>query len=81
MEEKLKEIEKIIKKSRNYSIKHAETEHSVFELLEQIGINNPENIESDAPNADNLASAISTYIGYGEYSIKEIIKEIKNALN
>jgi hypothetical protein len=80
MDERLREIEKLLKQARNYSIKHAETEQKIFDLMYQLGIEDPESIESDAPNADNLAAAISTYIGFGEYSIKEILNEIKKTL-
>lgn len=51
----------------------------IFDHLLYLGIHNPNDIPSDAENADNLSDAITCYIDYGEYDIQKIMDEIEKA--
>lgn len=50
----------------------------VYRLLEDMCID-ADLIRSKAENADNLQEAISCFIGYGEYNIDGIMKEVMGA--
>ena len=53
--------------------------YGIFDNLLYLGISNPDDIPSDAENADNLSDAITCYIDYGEYDIQKIMDEIEKA--
>ena len=69
------EIEKLLKKARNANQKADAALRNVFEALEDICI------ELDAPtgaeNADDLEQAINCYVHYGEFNLKDLMKEIR----
>lgn len=69
----LKDIRKLIQKARKKSIELNDATQAVFDVLSDIDLNVP----TDAENADDLEQAISCYIQYGEFSIDELLDEIK----
>lgn len=76
---RFKLIRKNIVDARN---KEQEKQRSVFEIFDNLlylGINDWNDISSNAPNADNLSDAITCYIDYGEYDIQSIMDEIEKA--
>lgn len=69
----LKDIRKLIQKARKKNIELDDTIQAIFDALSDIDLNVP----TDAENADDLEQAINCYIQYGEYSIDELLDEIK----
>lgn len=69
----LKDIRKLIQKARKKSIELNDATPAVFDALSDVDLCVP----TDAENADDLEQAISCYIQYGEYSIDELLDEIK----
>lgn len=69
----LKDIRKLIQKARKKSIELNDATQEVFDALSDIDLYVP----TDAENADDLEQAINCYIQYGEYSIDELLDEIK----
>lgn len=76
---KLKEIEKLIVKARQETIKANEAEDKIHTLLDELSID-PYCVPTDAPLSDNLIEAISCYIQFGEYSPSELMQDIRGAL-
>lgn len=71
-------FKRLVGKARKKQTEATAATALVFEALEDMCID-PEEISSDAENADNLKEAICCYIGYGEYSIAGIMKEVREA--
>lgn len=69
----LKDIRKLIQKARKKSIELNDATQAVFDVLSDIDLCVP----TDAENADDLEQAINCYIQYGEFSIDELLDEIK----
>ena len=69
----LKDIRKLIQKARKKSIELNNATQEVFDALSDIDLCVP----TDAENADDLEQAINCYIQYGEFSIDELLNEIK----
>lgn len=67
------ELRRLIQKARKKSIELNDATQAVFDVLSDIDLNVP----TDAENADDLEQAINCYIQYGEYSIDELLDEIK----
>lgn len=71
-------FERMLKTARMAAVKAQKDEYFVFQALEVMGINAKE-IPTDAPNANNLEEAVSCFLQYGEYSVAEILKEVRIA--
>lgn len=71
-------FERMLKRARNEAIKAQAAESVVFSALDDMCID-ADLVETGAPNADNLADAISCFIDYGEYSVAEIMREVRGA--
>ena len=67
------ELRRLIQKARKKSIELNDATQAVFDALSDIDLYVP----TDAENADDLEQAIACYIQYGEYSIDELLDEIK----
>ena len=67
------ELRRLIQKARKKSIELNDATQAVFDTLSDIDLCVP----TDAENADDLEQAINCYIQYGEYSIDELLDEIK----
>lgn len=67
------ELRRLIQKARKKSIELNDATQAVFDALSDIDLYVP----TDAENADDLEQAINCYIQYGEYSIDELLDEIK----
>jgi hypothetical protein len=76
--DELKEIKKLINKARSLTQKQDEITNSIYDILEELGVNI--DASTGAENASALNDAITCYIQYGEYSIDAIIKEIEDQL-
>jgi len=77
------EIRKLIKSARDYTKKGQTKEREVLTLLQDILSehgNDLSNFRTKHFNASNLEEAITCYISYGEYSLSELMKEIKSAI-
>ena len=72
-------LRKKLKEARQHTILCRKIEEEISDLLEELGIDDADAIDTNAENAFNLEEAISCYIYYGEYSIDGLIKEIKAA--
>lgn len=75
----LLDIRAKIKKARKYAKLSEEYETKVFNMLDEIGVDT-EAYKTNAENASNLQQAISCYIGYNEYSLNGLMKEIENTM-
>lgn len=73
--EELKELKLLMRKARKAEQRAEEALRDVYQTLESIGIDL--GAPTLAENADNLGDAISCYIQYGEYSIEDILLELK----
>ena len=71
----LMEIKKLIQKARKAQQHADECIDAVFNSIEDMCIELT--AHSDAENADTLEEAICCYIHYGEYGLKNIMKEIR----
>lgn len=67
------ELRRLIQKARKKSIELNDATQAVFDALSDVDLCVP----TDAENADDLEQAINCYIQYGEYSIDELLDEIK----
>lgn len=67
------ELRRLIQKARKKSVELNDATQAVFDALSDIDLCVP----TDAENADDLEQAINCYIQYGEYSIDELLDEIK----
>lgn len=67
------ELRKLIQKARKKSIELNDATQAVFDALSDVDLCVP----TDAENADDLEQAINCYIQYGEFSIDELLDEIK----
>lgn len=69
------ELKKLLQKARKAQQKADEALYAIYNTLNdmRIDIDAP----SDAENADCLNDAISCYVQYGEYSIQNLLKEIR----
>lgn len=76
--EELKELKLLMRKARKAEQQAEEALRAVYQTLESIGID----LEAPtlAENADNIGDAISCYIQYGEYSIEDILLELKEIM-
>lgn len=72
-------IRKNLQEARHYSILTYKLEKEIFDLLDELGIDDTDTIDTNAENSSNLEDVISCYIQYGEYSIDGLMKEIKEA--
>lgn len=70
-------LKKLIIKARNANKKSENAQRMVYQALEDmcIDIDTP----SKAENADSLGDAISCYIQYGEFGLKNIMNEVREA--
>lgn len=73
----MQSISKLIQKARRADKKAEEAIITVFNALDDMCIDI--GLPSGAENAENLGDAISCYIQYGEYGLKNILKEIRAA--
>lgn len=71
----INDLKELLRKARVAQIKADEASQAVFAALEDMCIEL--NAVSFAENADNLGDAISCFIVYGEYGMKNIISEIR----
>ena len=69
----LKDIRKLIQKARKKSIELNDATQAVFDALSDVDLCVP----TDSDNDDYLEQAINCYIQYGEFSIDELLDEIK----
>lgn len=69
------EIRKLIKRARAKSIEADEAMNKAMNALLSL-IPDAAGIESDAENASNLDEAVLCYIGYGEFGLDNIMREI-----
>lgn len=69
------ELKKLIQKARKADQKAEEAHLAVFQALEDMCIDI--NVPSAAEGADNLGDAISCYIQYGEFGLKNVLSEIR----
>ena len=65
------ELRRLIQKARKKSIELNDATQAVFDALSDVDLCVP------TENADDLEQAINCYIQYGEYSIDELLDEIK----
>lgn len=72
------QVEKLLKKAKRESNKYRETQQVVFDILADMCLD-PSSVPSKAENADNLQDAITCWLDYDEYSLQNIMKEIKAA--
>lgn len=73
--EELKELKLLMRKARKAEQRAEEALRDIYQILESIGVDLE--APTSAENADNLGDAISCYIQYGEYSIENILLELK----
>lgn len=74
----LMEFEKLLKAAKRKAKAAQLAEDEVFKALQDMCIE-PDEIPSEAENADNLQDAITCYLSYDEYSLKGIMHEVRNA--
>lgn len=67
------ELRRLIQKAKKKSIELNDATQAVFDALSDVDLCVP----TDAENADDLEQAINCYIQYGEFSIDELLDEIK----
>lgn len=67
------ELRRLIQKARKKSIELNDATQAIFDALSDVDLCVP----TDAENADDLEQAINCYIQYGEYSVDELLNEIK----
>lgn len=77
-EETLSTFKRRLERAKRKAEESAAATRAVFKALEDMCIN-PDEISTDAENADNLEEAISCFIDYGEYSISGIMREVRAA--
>ena len=75
-ERRLFELKHLIETARMKTIAAQRAEFDVFTLLENM-CGDTSSVPTKAENADNLTDAISCFINYNEYSLDEIMQEIK----
>lgn len=73
--EVLKEVKLLMRKARKAEQRAEKVLRDIYQILESIGVDLE--APTSAENADNLGDAISCYIQYGEYSIEDILLEVK----
>ena len=71
-------LKNLLNRAREAQIKADAAFRSVMQVLDDMCIE-PDHVPSNAENADNLEQAITCYIAYGEYSVAEIMREVKEA--
>lgn len=71
----LLELKKKIQKARNADKKAEKAMCEVYHVLEDMGIDLE--THSNAENATTLEEAINCYIQYGEYGLKNLMREIR----
>lgn len=71
----LEEVKKLIQKARTANQKADIALRKVYQAIEDmcIDLNSP----TEAENADNLEQAIACYVQYGEYSLHDLMAEIR----
>lgn len=72
------EFKRILWRARTAQIKAQAAEQEVFKALEDMCID-PSLIESEAENAETLEQAITCFLQYGEYTAKDILRELRGA--
>lgn len=74
----MKLFENILRRAREKAVAAQAAESAVFKALEDMCID-PDSEPTDAENASTLAEAITCFLGYGEYSIAGIVREVRKA--
>ena len=72
------EFEKALRAAKRKAVAAQTAENEVFKLLQDMCID-PENVPTEAENADCLADAITCYLSYDEYSVAGIMREVRGA--
>lgn len=71
----LLEVKKLLQKARKASQKAEELQQAVFRSLEDMCIDM--DTHSEAEDAETLEEAVTCYLGYGEFGLKNIMREIR----
>lgn len=71
----MNKVKKLLQKAKKAYEKAQEAEAAVFRALEDMGIDLE--VRSDAENASNLDEAITCYLCYDEYSLSDLLSEIR----
>lgn len=73
-----KTIERRLRKAKQAAEYAQATERIVFQTLDDMCIS-PEDVPSDAENAETLQDAITCWLQYDEYSLHDIMREVRGA--
>lgn len=68
-------VKKLLQKARKKCKESDEALRDVYQAIDDMCIDL--NVHSDAENATTLEEAINCYVQYGEYNLKDLLKEIR----